>query len=405
MIAAIPLVTFFIVSLFAQPVAGTEPQTATGTTGTRYAWEDVLANLETQRDQLSIQLDIIRDVLLLRAQSENTDLIERLYIDPPRRSGYQVIPAIQEDKPITTVTPDQETYSLEVLRKQIKMNVREGIGLAKQVSAEPNPALVTLVIEFERLRGQLGNIESNLAYHSYWQRAVVEHSAFFADRNRIADSVRNMQAMQSSGDSAAQAAALQQSVREQVTEFSPTTGLAIKTNRDGLSLLEVSVHTDIDDDEFLEAFQQGVEAAFTNSKAARSQQFAVTLNIRRVTPAELYPEGAPARGTAIDVDKHLGFFPQGVLILTTGAESTHAWVGRNITVGPNPVSRRVLAHEFGHLLGFSDAYLRSYQGDPQDPYGVVLVEWNGLVDNLMGSPDDGRVTENLIETLIEAYAD
>ena len=69
------------------------------------------------------------------------------------------------------------------------------------------------------------------------------------------------------------------------------------------------------------------------------------------------------------------------------------------------MTRRTLAHEFGHLLGFSDAYLRSYRGDPRDPYGVVLVEWTGLIDNLMGSPEVGRVTEGMIETLIDAYGE
>jgi hypothetical protein len=80
-------------------------------------------------------------------------------------------------------------------------------------------------------------------------------------------------------------------------------------------------------------------------------------------------------------------------------------VRRNITLGPDPITRRVLAHEFGHLLGFSDAYLRSYQGDPRDPYGVVFLEWTGLIDNLIGSPAVGRVTNAMIETLIDAYGE
>ena len=72
-------------------------------------------------------------------------------------------------------------------------------------------------------------------------------------------------------------------------------------------------------------------------------------------------------------------------------------------MGTDSTTRRTLAHEFGHLLGFSDAYLRSYQGDPQDSHGVVFFEWTGLVDNLMGSPGSGRVTDGMIERLIDAY--
>ena len=66
---------------------------------------------------------------------------------------------------------------------------------------------------------------------------------------------------------------------------------------------------------------------------------------------------------------------------------------------------RVLAHEFGHLLGFEDAYLRGYEGEPDDPHGVVLVEWVGLSDDLMGNPAGGAVTREMIETLLEAYGD
>src|SRR5207244_9509160 len=85
-------------------------------------------------------------------------------------------------------------------------------------------------------------------------------------------------------------------------------------------------------------------------------------------PSTLYPEGAPARGAAIDVSAHLARFPDGALILTTGADSTHAWTGRSIALGPGPDTRHTLAHELAHLLGFRDAYLRGYDGDPRGPY-------------------------------------
>ena len=54
--------------------------------------------------------------------------------------------------------------------------------------------------------------------------------------------------------------------------------------------------------------------------------------------------------------------------------------------------------------GFNDAYLRGYEGDPREPFGVVKVEWNGLVDNLMGDARHGRVTAEMIESLIGAYS-
>ena len=72
-------------------------------------------------------------------------------------------------------------------------------------------------------------------------------------------------------------------------------------------------------------------------------------------------------------------------------------------LGSDPLARRTLAHEFGHLLGFTDAYLRGFEGDPAGPFGVVFVEWWGLQQDLMGDAGRGRVSRDMIARLIEAY--
>ena len=41
--------------------------------------------------------------------------------------------------------------------------------------------------------------------------------------------------------------------------------------------------------------------------------------------------------------------------------------------------------------------------EPGGEFGVVLVEWTGLLDDLMGNPSGGRVTAEMIDRLIEAY--
>ena len=72
-------------------------------------------------------------------------------------------------------------------------------------------------------------------------------------------------------------------------------------------------------------------------------------------------------------------------------------------LGSGKLAPRVLAHEFGHLLGFADAYLRGYAGSPDDPYGLRIIEWTGLMNDLMGGPGVGRVTREMIEQLLAAY--
>ena len=80
-------------------------------------------------------------------------------------------------------------------------------------------------------------------------------------------------------------------------------------------------------------------------------------------------------------------------------------VGDRIFLGTGTTSRRTLAHEFGHLLGFEDAYVRGYDGETGGPYGVVIVEWTGLTADLMGDSGRGRVSEEMITTLINAYGE
>ena len=371
MTVIIPRTALLILSLVVGPLARAADEPVIETAGVPYAWEHVLAGLEKQLDQLLRSLENARGVLRGRARAENPDFVARLYLERPRRSGYQVLPAIRHDKPLASVTLRQRTYSLEVLHERVAPNLLETVDLNERTLAKPNPALAPLVTEFERLRGQLHDLEKRFAYHSKWQRAVVEQGAFYAERNRIAALIGEMQAVQARGGSADRVDALRQAIHERVAKFVPTTNLEIKINEHGIHILTVAVYTDIEDEGFLEAFREGVATAYESSEAARSQRFAVKLEIRRLTATELYPRGAPARGTAIPVKEHLAQFPEGALILTTGGKSTHAWARRNITLGPDPITRRVLAHEFGHLLGFSDAYLRSYQGDltcPSFPY-------------------------------------
>ena len=153
----------------------------------------------------------------------------------------------------------------------------------------------------------------------------------------------------------------------------------------------------------MQAFKAGVDEAFSQSVAARTHQFSVDLEWRLVGADALYQDGPPRYGAVIDLGAHRSRFLDCPLVLTTGAESTHALVGDRIVLGTDPESHNTLAHEFGHLLGFSDAYVRGYDGDPGGDYGAVIVEWTGLSDDLMGSPGRGRVSSEMIETILTAY--
>jgi hypothetical protein len=375
-----------------------------GTTAvSSYPWQQVIEELESEREAMSDSMQSALAALLLRAQVENPDLVARLYLARPRNSGYQNIPPLKKNPPLASISPRQQTYSLLELQQRYQKNLPAAADLSQQSQASPGPKLEPLVKEFERLRWQLRNTEKHLSYHVQWQKAVVEQRGFFAERNRIAALIGEMQTLEKNGGPEDRIAELRRNIDVGVAKFEPTPGLTIEVRAEGMRILPVEVYTDIGDEAFLQSFREGVQEAFNDSEAARMQSFAIELTFHQLTAAALYPEAPPEPGSLINMKKHRSLFPQDVLVLTTGAASTHAWVGGIVILGPKSTNRRTLAHEFGHLLGFSDAYLRSFRGQRGDPYGVVLHEWTGLVDNLMGSPGAGRVNEEMIETLLSAY--
>jgi hypothetical protein len=395
--------SIFLLSAAALQAPALEPQAAAAA-----PWEHVHRWLGAQRDRMAEHLETAHAALLARARAAGEEaLVERLRVEPPRPRphGYGILPEILDDPPLQPVVTRRNVYSLESLSTSHAGAFRDAALLAGRVASEPDLPLAPWVNEFERLRERMQNLEDHLDYHAKWQVEVVEHKAWFYRSNRIIDKLRKMAALEEQGAPKAQIDAARDEVSRRLAPFRPTPGLHVETRDDGARVLTIEVCTDIDDAAFLGETRRAVEETYTGSAAARSLRFALDLRWRCMAVDALYPEGPPARGSEIDPDDHERRFPEGALVFTTGAASTHAWTGRSVRLGPSPLARRTLAHEFGHLLGFDDAYVRGYEGDPRGTFGVVLVEWVGLRDDLMGNPLGGAVTSEMIETLLDAYGD
>lgn len=383
--------------------ADSTPARSPGSEAREKPWRSVHDRLRDRCEEMASNLSSGRELLLERAAG-NDELIERLTSEPIRMRdpGYGVLPQISENASRSSVKPEQKFFSIESLTSGFASEFQDAELLVAN-AADRGTALDGLVAEHERIRARLRNLESHLGYHRHWQRAVLEYPLFFAERNEIIVQFRALESRRREGDDEAQIATTRGELVDRLTPFKPTKGLALTQRDDGWRVLPVSVTTDIDDERFLTVFREGVEAEFADAAEVRALRFRIDLTFRRIPAAELYPEGPPAVGDPIDVESHRARFPRGALVMTTGGESTHAWTGRWIVLGPEEVSRRTLAHEFAHLLGFDDAYLRGFDGDPDGPFGVVLVEWTGLRDDLMGNVGGGRVTREMVETLVKAY--
>jgi hypothetical protein len=385
--------------------AFSEPAASEGSQSTnRRPWQRVLTWLEAERDRFAADLEQARVLLIARAERENPELVQRLTDKPavPRRTGYGLLPDVEPDRSLQELEPRRQAYSLESLTTVSAANFRDAALLKSRVAEEPTAPLERLIAEYERLQPKLENLDSHINYHSMWQQAAIDDAEFFTRQNRIhARAIEWDQSRANVDPQASDSARME--IAELVATFRPTPGLAIELDASGTRVLRVSVATDITDASFLEKFRRGVLAAFSESEAARARRFRVDLTFDQITPASLYPDGSPETGAAIDKDAHVARFPNGALVLTTGAKRTHAFVGRHIQLGTDPKVPRSLAHEFAHLLGFKDAYLRAFEDSPDDPFGCVFVEWTGLRNDLMGSPSRGPVTVAMIDQLLKAY--
>jgi hypothetical protein len=131
----------------------------------------------------------------------------------------------------------------------------------------------------------------------------------------------------------------------------------------------------------------------------------VRLDIEVLTPERLYCTGKPdcappAKGRKIDLEGHAARFPQNGAVLTTGASSLKILAGRALVLGPHDIRPSVFAHEFGHLLGFPDAYFRGYRDLGAD--GFQVLELVSDHADIMAAAGTGAVLPRHFEALIAA---
>jgi len=72
-----------------------------------------------------------------------------------------------------------------------------------------------------------------------------------------------------------------------------------------------------------------------------------------------------------------------------------------IVLGPHAITPRILAHEFGHLLGFRDAYVRGYEDLGKDGFQVLEVGTDSA--DIMADPVAGSVQLKHFEMLLNNH--
>lgn len=337
------------------------------------------------------------------ALSARLDVEQRKQLEPPAPAlaGYQLLPGLLPG-PARKIGPSRirtSPFSWSRTEGFIERDGKVLDAMEARLRAAPAPSREPLepgLAAWQQLREGQKLIESTIQYNKLWQGEIARHPDFYREQNALEDAVTERQALLDASTlrpkQRARLEVLSQQVERAVHKF-PTPGyLRIEHPSARRFILRVPVYTDILDAAFVEKARASIEEPWQLHEGG--DDYSVALELHLVSPAALYPQGAPAHGAQLDLADHLARFPPNGVVLTTGATTIYA-SGRGILLGPHAIPRSALAHEFGHMLGFRDGYLRGFHDRGVDGYEVVEVI---LVDgDVVGAPEEGRVRRQHFE--------
>jgi hypothetical protein len=262
-----------------------------------------------------------------------------------------------------------------------------------------------LVEEYKKLLTGQKLIANQIQYNRFWQGDIATHPVWYAKLKSLQEAALERQLLDdalSFGDDhfeprlRARADSLTRRIEDWIQMSATPDFVHVDHPAPHRWVVRVLVYTDIQDSAFVEGFRAAIENGWRVHDG--EDDFGVKLEIRRVSPAELYPDGhIPLNGAHIDLDAHAARFPQDGVVLTTGGNAVRA-LARAIILSPFAARPAVLVHEFGHMLGFKDGYFRSY--DDLGPDGYEVLEVVLPPEDVVAAPNDGRVRREHFEQIL-----
>ena len=377
------------------------------------------------------------EALRARVEQDAPDVLPTFTSASPRpvRLGYQMLPRLVADPPRASerAATRARSYSWPWTEQMIERDAKKLDGLEAELDgaqALPDSArkasYTKMVADYTKLAEGARTIDAHIQYNRLWQPAiardrpgydrqtVLEHAE--VERQAIRDAlastddapfrqalahIAGIDASRARGDLERELrdreAAISREVEAETGQVTPPPFIHVEHPRDHLWVVHVPFYTDIADRQFVHAFEHAVQSVWRLRDGGDT--FRVRLSIAYVATRRLYQgRRAPQAGDQIDVGAHAALFPSGGAVLTTGANTTHFTAGRCIAVAPHDLPPHVLAHEFGHAVGFKDVYFRGYRDLGEDGFEVTEVVADA--DDIMGDPGAGPVLRRHFQKLI-----
>ena len=356
--------------------------------------EDVQATYGAFVDRLGRFRTRLRQIV----EREAPELAGRLDAKPPApvAYGYQRLPvfvpgraeglpsrpqSISYGWPRTRGIIDGEVARLEVAERVLDTVV-------PTAGSTQRAALEVLIGQYELLDQNQRIADEHLRHNWLWQREAAEHPDRFARQTELHDVVVERERLLAASTELVRAETLRAEIERAQPEPVLPAYVHVTEPAPGDRIVHVPLYTDITDQGFLDAAERAIEDAWRVDTA--TYRFRVDVEMRRLAPEMLYEGVAvPARGAPIDIDAHVARFPDAGGVLTTGATRTRAVAGRYVALGPGEILGNALAHEFGHILGFTDRYFRGARDLGEAGYEILEIVPDP--DDIMAAPGSGAV--------------